>query len=74
MVFDGEGGYKVTSRLMPAEESLSVGGLPHNVMLKRNIGKGERISWNDVEIDKTSEAYRIRRELEDSFALTNSTQ
>ena len=77
-VLDGEGGYTVWGRLMPAEDSLSIGGLPigltHNVTLKRNIGKGERISWNDVEIDETSEAYRIRRELEDSFALTNSTQ
>ena len=77
-VLDGEGGYTVWGRLMPAEESLSIGGLPiglaHNVTLKRNIGKGERISWNDVEIDETSEAYRIRRELEDSFALSNIKQ
>ena len=73
-VLDGEGGYTVWGRLMPAEDSLSIGGLPiglaHNVTLKRNIGKGERISWNDVEIDETSEAYRIRRELENSFALS----
>ena len=77
-VLDGEGGYTVWGRLMPAEDSLSIGGLPiglaHNVTLKRNIGKGERISWNDVEIDETSEAYRIRRELEDSFAHSNTKQ
>ncbi len=77
-VLDGEGGYTVWGRLMPAEDSLSIGGLPiglaHNVTLKRNIGKGERIGWNDVEIDETSEAYRIRRELEDSFALSNTKQ
>ena len=42
--------------------------------LKRNIGKGECISWNDVGIDETSEAYRIRRELEYSFALSNTKQ
>ena len=63
---------------MPAKDSLSIGGLPiglaHNVTLKRNIGKGECISWNDVGIDETSEAYRIRRELEDSFAHSNTKQ
>ena len=77
-VLDGEGGYTVWGRLLPAEDSLSIGGLPiglaHNVTLKRNIGKGERISWNDVEIDETSEAYRIRRELENSFALSKTKQ
>ena len=75
-VLDGEGGYTVWGRLMPAEESLAIGGLPiglaHNVTLKREIAKGERISWNDVEIDETAEAYRVRRELEDTFALSNS--
>ena len=73
-VLDGEGGYTVWGRLMPAQDSLSIGGLPHNVTLKRNIGKGERISWNDVEMDETSEAYRIRREMENSFALPNTKQ
>ncbi len=77
-VLDGEGGYTVWGRLMPVEGSLSISGLPiglaHNVTLKRNICKGECISWNDVEIDKTSDAYRIRRELEDSFALSKTKQ
>ena len=75
-ILDGEGGYTVWGKLMPAEDSLKIGGLPiglaHHVKLKRAIGKGEQIGWTDVEIDKTSEAYRIRREMEDTFALSNA--
>ena len=52
---------------MPAEDSLKTGGLPiglaYNVKLKQAIGKGEQIGWTDAEINETSEAYRIRREM-----------
>ena len=72
---DGEGGFTVWGKLMPAEDSLRIGGLPiglaHHVRLKRPIAKGQHVAWTDVEIDKTSEAYRIRREMEDTFALAN---
>jgi predicted homoserine dehydrogenase-like protein len=66
----------VWGKLMPAEDSLKIGGLPiglaHHVKLKRAIGKGEQIGWTDAEINETSEAYRIRREMEDTFALSNA--
>ncbi|MGB0554897.1 MAG: hypothetical protein ACPGQV_20380, partial [Alphaproteobacteria bacterium] len=59
-----------------AEDSLKTGGLPiglaYNVKLKQAIGKGEQIGWTDAEINETSEAYRIRREMEDTFALSNA--
>ena len=51
---------------MPVNDSLKIGGLPiglaSNVKLKRNIPEGRQIGWADVDIDETTEAYRIRRE------------
>ena len=74
-ILDGEGGYSVWGKLMPANDSLKIGGLPiglaHNVKLKRNIPEGRQIGWADVDIDETTEAYRIRREMEDHFTRAN---
>jgi predicted homoserine dehydrogenase-like protein len=70
-LLDGEGGYTVYGRLMPALDSLACGGLPlglaHGVALKRAVLKGTTVKWVDVaEID--SEAARFRREMECIFA------
>lgn len=71
-VLDGEGGYLVWGRLMPAAQSLTIGGLPiglaSNLKLKRSVAAGACLTWNDVEIDETDEAYRVRREMERVFA------
>jgi predicted homoserine dehydrogenase-like protein len=68
---DGEGGYTVYGRLMPAERSLALGGLPlglaHGVTLKRDLAAGEPVRWADVEIDAGDDAVRIRREMEAMF-------
>ncbi len=73
---DGEGGYTVWGKLMPAEESLQIGGLPIglacDVTLTRDIAEGAQVHWTDVKLDESGEAYRIRREMEDSFALANA--
>lgn len=70
-VLDGEGGYTVWGKLMPATDSLSIGGLPiglaHSVKLVNARAAGEAIHWQDVEIDKSLEAVKIRREMETSF-------
>ena len=75
-VLDGEGGYTVWGKILPAEDSLKIGGLPiglaHHVNLKWAISKAEQIGWAHVKIDETSEACRIRREMEDTFALSNT--
>ena len=75
-VLDGEGGYTVWGKLLPAEDSLKTYGLPiglaHHVKLKRAIGKGEQIGWTDAEINERTEAFRIRREMKDTFALSNA--
>jgi predicted homoserine dehydrogenase-like protein len=56
---------------MPAAESLRVSGLPiglaHHVTLRRAVKAGVSLTWNDVIVDETSEAVRIRREMEAQF-------
>jgi Predicted homoserine dehydrogenase len=67
-VLDGEGGYTVYGRLMPAADSLAAGclplGLAHKVKLKRRIAAGETIGWADVDYDADLPAVRLRREME----------
>ncbi len=69
---DGEGGYTVWGKLMPAAESLRVGGLPiglaHNVTLKRPVLAGQPLRWDDVAYDANDGAVRFRREMERVFA------
>src|SRR3954452_1416810 len=68
---DGEGGYTVWGRLVPARRSLAEGapaiGLAHHVRLKRDIGAGDFVRWQDVEIED-SEAVTARRDMERRFA------
>jgi predicted homoserine dehydrogenase-like protein len=67
-VLDGEGGACVWGKLMPAANSLAVGGLPiglaNHVTLRRDVPLGCCITWNDVRIDEADEAYRYRRQME----------
>ena len=71
-VLDGEGGYTVWGKLLPAETSIGLGGLPlglaHDVKVVRPIAKGQSLSWSDVAIDTSTPAYRTRREMEALFA------
>ena len=70
-MLDGEGGFTVWGKLMPAADSLRVGGLPiglaHHVKLRRAVKAGASLTWSDVVIDESSEAVRIRREMEAMF-------
>ena len=65
---DGEGGYTVWGKLLPAATSLRQGGLPlglaHDVKVTRPMRKGQSLSWDDVAIDTGTRAYALRRELE----------
>jgi predicted homoserine dehydrogenase-like protein len=71
-MLDGEGGYTVWGKLVPAERSLGEGALPiglaHHVPLLHNIASGEIVRWADVTLPD-SEAVRVRREMEGRFAL-----
>lgn len=71
-MLDGEGGYTVWGKLLPAEKSCAIGGLPlglaHGVKLLRPVKKGQSLSWADVSMDTGTLAYRSRREMELAFA------
>jgi predicted homoserine dehydrogenase-like protein len=77
-ILDGEGGYCVWGKQTPAQMSLKEGylplGLAHNVKLKRDIAEGERLRWDDVEIDPNDTAVKIRREMEAVFGNSNKSQ
>lgn len=68
---DGEGGSTVWGKLYPAETSMELGGLPiglaHGVTLKTDIPEGEAVRWQDVDVNETLEAVKIRREMEQEF-------
>jgi predicted homoserine dehydrogenase-like protein len=69
---DGEGGYTVYGRLMPATDSLAAGALPlglaHGVTLKRALPAHHVVSWDDVAFDAADEVVAFRREMEASCA------
>ena len=67
-LLDGEGGATVYGKVMPAEESLRIGGLPlglaHKVRLVRAVGAGQQVRWSDVEISEDELAVSFRRTME----------
>ena len=67
-LLDGEGGYTVVGKLMPAADSLSVGALPlglaHGWKVLRPIAAGEVVRWSDVAVDANNTAVKLRREME----------
>ena len=68
---DGEGGYTVWGRIMPAEDSLARGALPiglaHGVALVNGVAEGQSVTWADVQVDETDDAVRTRRAMERRF-------
>lgn len=70
-MLDGEGGYTVYGKLMPAADSLVCGGLPlglaHGVKLARAVARGGVLTWNDVAVIDSDTA-RLRREMEAEFS------
>jgi predicted homoserine dehydrogenase-like protein len=71
-ILDGEGGYMVVGRLMPAADSLALGGLPlglaQQLKLVNPVKAGQAVRWADVAYDTGAEAVRVRREMESMFA------
>jgi predicted homoserine dehydrogenase-like protein len=70
-VLDGEGGFTVWGKLMPAYDSLVLGGLPiglaHGVKLVRDISAGYPIGWHDVEHSDRLDAVKARQTMEQAF-------
>ncbi len=56
---------------MPARESLAIGGLPiglaHGVTLARDIPAGQPIRWCDVTPPTSSDALRLRQQMEQQY-------
>lgn len=71
-ILDGEGGYTVVGRLLPAADSLKAGALPlglaHGWRVTRPVAAGEVVRWADVAVDATHRAVCVRREMEQMFA------
>ena len=71
-ILDGEGGYTVVGRLMPAADSLKVGALPlglaHGWKLTQPVAAGALVRWADVAVDEPNRAVQVRREMEQMFA------
>jgi predicted homoserine dehydrogenase-like protein len=69
-VLDGEGGFTVYGKLLPATDSLAQGALPmglaHDVTLQRPIAAGAVVTWDDVALDEAVPAVQLRREMETS--------
>jgi predicted homoserine dehydrogenase-like protein len=67
-MLDGEGGYTVYGKLIPAARSLALGALPiglaHQVKLLRDVAAGEFLTAADVALDDGAQAVRTRRKME----------
>ena len=72
-MLDGEGGYTVWGKLLPAAKSRAIGGLPlglaHNVKVLRPVANGQSLTWADVAMDTSTRAYTVRKEMEAMFAV-----
>jgi predicted homoserine dehydrogenase-like protein len=65
-VLDGEGGYSVWGKLVPARASVERSALPiglaKDVRMTRQVRVGEILRIGDVALDTTTQAYALRRE------------
>jgi predicted homoserine dehydrogenase-like protein len=70
-ILDGEGGYTVWGKLLPAADSLLLGGLPiglaHGVQLRRDIPMGHPVRWCDVTLTHITEACTMRQAMEQMY-------
>jgi predicted homoserine dehydrogenase-like protein len=77
-LLDGEGGYMVYGKLMPAETSLALGALPiglaHKVRLRNAVKANTPLRWSDVAVDDNDLAVRLRREMEAAFGRSDQPQ
>lgn len=70
-MLDGEGGYTVYGKVVPAETSLKIGavpiGLAHGLTLKHAVAAGQPVRWSDVAYDGANPAIAFRQEMEAVF-------
>ncbi len=74
-MLDGEGGYTVYGKVIPAATSSKLDavpiGLAHGMKLKRDIEDGHVVCWSDVEYDEDDVTIRLRKEMEREFLAVN---
>jgi predicted homoserine dehydrogenase-like protein len=58
-------------RATPPRSARCRSGLAHKMKLKRDVPEGGAVSWDDVDYDASSQAVRIRREMEKLFGTTD---
>lgn len=65
-VLDGEGGYKVWGKAMPARLSVAAKALPiglaHNVRLKRHVPRDRVVTLDDVDLTEDLDILEMRRD------------
>jgi predicted homoserine dehydrogenase-like protein len=70
-LLDGEGGFMVYRKLMTAEYSVRIEGLliglPHGLALKRRFEIAQKLSWQNIEYEVTSQPQKTRKERERIF-------
>ncbi len=68
---DGEGGFAVWAKAIPASRSLGLRALPmglaHHVRLKRPIKKDQIVSYDDVDLVDDRDVVDLRQEMEERF-------
>jgi predicted homoserine dehydrogenase-like protein len=68
---DGEGGFTVWGKAIPAARSRTLEALPiglaHGVRLARDLPAGQILTAADVALDETAQAVRVRREMVATF-------
>ncbi len=70
-MLDGEGGYTVYGKLVPAADSVQNGllplGLSAGVRLHRPVAAKQPVNWRDVDPPQASRALELRRRMEHEF-------
>jgi predicted homoserine dehydrogenase-like protein len=71
-ILDGEGGYTVWGRLMPATASVAAQALPiglaSNIALTRPVKQDQVITMGDISAETTSQAWQVRSKMLEHFS------
>lgn len=69
-ILDGEGGYCVAGQLRPTTVSVPMKALPlgltDGATLKRQVKADQILTYHDVDLDESTHAFKLRRELENT--------
>jgi len=71
-ILDGEGGYTVWGRLMPADASVAAQALPiglaSNIALTRPVKQDQVITMDDISTETSSQAWQVRNKMLEHFS------